>query len=280
MFRSSFLQDKAPVIVLKDVDFENLKALVEYMYKGEANVPQHMLQSFIRTAESLQIRGLAEGATKHFENESPHMPPSMPLFPPPGLPTPPINFKNKNNGTSGGGILAARLKHSNPEFTDFNQADLMFPRPPASHQPPMKKPRKFDKDNNKKSKSPVKKSSNNSNQSSMFSSNSSNNYDDETPLKIDEDSDAGKENNSRINNSEKEDDIVELDNSNGVGDSDEEEPSISGPSQVPDLPNPSLPRKIRNAFFVLASLDNVNCQRHWFQVDLSTRGQVRTCPWS
>ena len=41
---------------MKDVDFENLKALVEYMYKGEANVPQHMLQSFIQTAESLQIR--------------------------------------------------------------------------------------------------------------------------------------------------------------------------------------------------------------------------------
>ena len=49
---------------MKDVDFDNLKCLVEYMYKGEANVPQQMLPSFIQTAESLQIRGLCDGASK------------------------------------------------------------------------------------------------------------------------------------------------------------------------------------------------------------------------
>ena len=62
MFKSSFLNDKSPVIIMKDVDFDNLKCLVEYMYKGEANVPQQMLPSFIQTAESLQIRG--DGASK------------------------------------------------------------------------------------------------------------------------------------------------------------------------------------------------------------------------
>ena len=55
LFKSSFLQDKHPVIVMKDVDFENLRSLVEYMYKGETNVPQLMLPSFIQTAESLQV---------------------------------------------------------------------------------------------------------------------------------------------------------------------------------------------------------------------------------
>ena len=35
------------------------------MYKGEANVPQAMLPAFIKDAEELQIRGLAECATKH-----------------------------------------------------------------------------------------------------------------------------------------------------------------------------------------------------------------------
>ena len=48
LFRASYLNDKHPVIFMKDVDFDNLKSLVEYMYKGEANVAQHMLQSFIR----------------------------------------------------------------------------------------------------------------------------------------------------------------------------------------------------------------------------------------
>ena len=47
------------------MEFDNLKSLVEYMYKGEANVPQQMLPAFIKDAESLQIRGLAECATKH-----------------------------------------------------------------------------------------------------------------------------------------------------------------------------------------------------------------------
>ena len=55
LFKSTFLHDKHPVIIMKDVDFENLKCLVEYMYKGEANVPQQMLPSFIQTAESLQV---------------------------------------------------------------------------------------------------------------------------------------------------------------------------------------------------------------------------------
>ena len=42
-----------------------LSLSVEYMYKGEANVPQAMLPAFIKDAEELQIRGLAECATKH-----------------------------------------------------------------------------------------------------------------------------------------------------------------------------------------------------------------------
>ena len=274
LFRSSFLHDKAPVIVLKDVDFENLKALVEYMYKGEANVPQHMLQSFIRTAESLQIRGLAEGATRQFDSsptDNNLNPPSMPLFPP-NMSTPPLPFvkqdrggpgvdrKGGNNGnTSGGGILAARLKYPNAEgaFFDFNP-EVMLPRQPT-HQPPMKKPRKSDLHKEKKSKqsggnhSPSKgHSSNNANLSHPLTPIfSNNNYDDgDAPLKIDEDSDnAGKENHHLSKQQPpggsssplKEDDIVELENSNGM-DSEEEEPSISGPSQVPDL-SASMRRK-------------------------------------
>jgi hypothetical protein len=64
LFRSTFLNDKHPVVFMKDMEFENLKSLVEYMYKGEANVPQHMLSAFIKDAESLQIRGLAECASE------------------------------------------------------------------------------------------------------------------------------------------------------------------------------------------------------------------------
>merc|ERR1711994_394270 len=65
MFKTQYLDNKYPMVIIKDMEFENLKSLVEYMYKGEANVPQAMLPAFIKDAESLQIRGLAECATKH-----------------------------------------------------------------------------------------------------------------------------------------------------------------------------------------------------------------------
>ena len=67
MFKSQYLNDKHPVIVIKDMEFDNLKSLVEYMYKGETNVAQPMLPAFIKDAESLQIRGLADFSNKHLE---------------------------------------------------------------------------------------------------------------------------------------------------------------------------------------------------------------------
>lgn len=51
--------DKQAFIFLKDVRFADLKALVDYMYKGEVNVAQDQLTSFLQTAEALDIKGLA-----------------------------------------------------------------------------------------------------------------------------------------------------------------------------------------------------------------------------
>lgn len=45
---------------MKDVAFEELKGIVEYMYKGEVNIMQERLDSFLKTASSLQIKGLAD----------------------------------------------------------------------------------------------------------------------------------------------------------------------------------------------------------------------------
>lgn len=49
---------------LHNVEFRHLKALVEFMYVGEVNVAQTQLPAFLRTAESLQIRGLADNHAK------------------------------------------------------------------------------------------------------------------------------------------------------------------------------------------------------------------------
>lgn len=50
--------DKQAFIFLKDVSFPDLRALVDYMYKGEVNVAQEHLASFLQTAEALDIKGI------------------------------------------------------------------------------------------------------------------------------------------------------------------------------------------------------------------------------
>ena len=52
---------KHPIIILKDVPFHHLTAILEFMYAGEVNVAQEQLPAFLKTAEKLQIKGLAEG---------------------------------------------------------------------------------------------------------------------------------------------------------------------------------------------------------------------------
>jgi hypothetical protein len=47
-------------IIFRDVDYEDLKFVVDYMYKGEINVTQNQLTSILRTAEMLKVRGLDE----------------------------------------------------------------------------------------------------------------------------------------------------------------------------------------------------------------------------
>ena len=102
LFKSNFLNDKHPVVFMKDMEFENLKSLVEYMYKGEANVPQQMLTAFIKDAESLQIRGLAEGANKMIETEGI-------LNRPPVQHSTPINKKSKHSNAHQGKNISMLL---------------------------------------------------------------------------------------------------------------------------------------------------------------------------
>jgi len=50
-----------PVLVLKDVPFLELQSILEFVYLGEVNVEQDRLQSFLKTAELLRIKGLTDG---------------------------------------------------------------------------------------------------------------------------------------------------------------------------------------------------------------------------
>ncbi|XP_046676105.1 protein bric-a-brac 2-like isoform X3 [Homalodisca vitripennis] len=49
-----------PVIVFRNVKLRDLQAILDFIYKGEVNVLQEHLESFLGTAELLEIKGLAE----------------------------------------------------------------------------------------------------------------------------------------------------------------------------------------------------------------------------
>ncbi|KAJ8686854.1 hypothetical protein QAD02_022648, partial [Eretmocerus hayati] len=55
--------DKHPVFILKDVKFKELKAMMDYMYRGEVNISQDQLTALLKAAESLQIKGLSDNRT-------------------------------------------------------------------------------------------------------------------------------------------------------------------------------------------------------------------------
>ncbi|XP_065351859.1 protein tramtrack, beta isoform-like isoform X2 [Cloeon dipterum] len=47
-----------PIIILKDVSFTDLKSILQFMYRGEVNVKQDDLNTFLKTAEVLKVKGL------------------------------------------------------------------------------------------------------------------------------------------------------------------------------------------------------------------------------
>ncbi|CAG2062272.1 unnamed protein product, partial [Timema podura] len=51
---------KHPIIILKDVPYTHLQAILEFMYAGEVNVSQEQLPAFLKTADRLKVKGLAE----------------------------------------------------------------------------------------------------------------------------------------------------------------------------------------------------------------------------
>lgn len=50
-------------MILKDVNQDDVKALLNFVYQGTVYISEKKLASFLRTAELLQIRGLAGAAS-------------------------------------------------------------------------------------------------------------------------------------------------------------------------------------------------------------------------
>lgn len=68
-----------PIVIMNQTKHSDLKAVVEFMYKGEVNVVQDQLPTLLQTADALKVKGLAEVTanecpTLATESPPPHLP--------------------------------------------------------------------------------------------------------------------------------------------------------------------------------------------------------------
>jgi len=70
-----------PLIYLKGVKLSNLQSALDFIYRGEANVAQEELNSFLAVAEELKIKGLTGNQSSNKQPSSSTAPPSEPAAP-------------------------------------------------------------------------------------------------------------------------------------------------------------------------------------------------------
>ncbi|XP_034831693.1 longitudinals lacking protein, isoforms A/B/D/L-like [Maniola hyperantus] len=97
--------DKHPIIILKDVKYAELRAMMDYMYRGEVNISQDQLAALLKAAESLQIKGLSDN--------KPSRPPSRPApaaAHPPRAPSPPPQVRDGSIDSREGSMSPTRRR--------------------------------------------------------------------------------------------------------------------------------------------------------------------------
>lgn len=57
-------EDSHPYIILSEMNSDDVRSIVEFVYRGELNVGADRFSSVLKTAEELQIRGLMEVSTE------------------------------------------------------------------------------------------------------------------------------------------------------------------------------------------------------------------------
>jgi len=61
-FQNLFMENtcKHPIVFLKDITFNQTRALLDYMYHGQVSVQEEELQGLLKVAEALKVKGLVE----------------------------------------------------------------------------------------------------------------------------------------------------------------------------------------------------------------------------
>jgi len=75
-----------PLLYLKGVKYQELVAVLNFMYHGEVNVAQEELNSFLAVAEELKVKGLTQNGSSSSKNSSSSAPIPSPSFQRPAPP--------------------------------------------------------------------------------------------------------------------------------------------------------------------------------------------------
>ena len=72
-----------PLLYLKGVLYDDLVSVLQFMYKGEVNIAQEQLNSFLAVAEDLQVKGLTQDGQNGRARPEASTKSSKPYHPPP-----------------------------------------------------------------------------------------------------------------------------------------------------------------------------------------------------
>lgn len=158
-FREMFKRnpDKHPIVYMRDVPAGDLEALLDFMYLGAVDVARENLASLMKTAEGLQVKGLAIADGNSLYRRETLPPPTPPPRPPPDpSASPPPKRKRYCNDylpiSALNMIYNNMHNHSTPEpnspydlsqkssSSSVSQSDIPTNDRPSSVSPPETKP--------------------------------------------------------------------------------------------------------------------------------------------
>ncbi|KOB66419.1 Lola, partial [Operophtera brumata] len=111
--------DKHPIIILKDVKYAELRAMMDYMYRGEVNISQDQLAALLKAAESLQIKGLSDNKpSRPPSRPAPAPPAAHPAAHPPRAPSPPPQVRDGSIDSREGSVSPTRRRKKARRMSD------------------------------------------------------------------------------------------------------------------------------------------------------------------